>query len=85
MDAIVDDLTAWFDRYLKEDGSPPDTSFSVLVPETSWSARAAAPDPETRIAPAYPGRGVDADRPEPGPGPASASRCSRRPAAARPP
>ena len=34
-DAIVEELTGWFDRYLKADGSAADTSFSVLVPETS--------------------------------------------------
>ena len=28
----ADDLEAWFGRYLKKDGSPPDTSFSVVVP-----------------------------------------------------
>ena len=36
----------------------PDTSFSVLVPETSLVGQGGTPDPETRVAPAYPGRGA---------------------------
>ena len=59
IDAIVDDMTAWFDRYLKEDGSSPDTSFSVLVPETFLVGEGEGRDPETLTGPAYPGRGVD--------------------------
>ena len=35
VDALMDDLEAWFGRYLMRDGSAADTSFSVLVPETS--------------------------------------------------
>ena len=58
VDAVLADLTEWFDRYLKDDGSPPDTSFSVLVPETSLVGQGGTPDPETRVAPAYPGRGA---------------------------
>ena len=58
VDAVLADLTDWFDRYLKDDGSPPDTSFSVLVPETSLVGQGGTPDPETRVAPAYPGRGA---------------------------
>ena len=58
-DAIVDDMTAWFDRYLKADGSSPDTSFSVLMPETFLVGEGEGRDPETLTSPAYPGRGVD--------------------------
>ena len=35
VDVLMDDLEAWFGRYLMRDGSAGDTSFSVLVPETS--------------------------------------------------
>ena len=58
-DAIVEEMTAWFDRYLKADGSAPDTSFSVLVPETFLVGEGEGRDPETLTGPAYPGRGVD--------------------------
>ena len=52
-------MTAWFDRYLKADGSTPDTSFSVVMPETFLVGEGEGRDPETLTGPAYPGRGVD--------------------------
>jgi ABC-2 type transport system ATP-binding protein len=58
IDPLIDDLEEWFGRYLKQDGSAPDTSFSVLVPETSLLGEdRGTRDPETLIAPSYPGRG----------------------------
>ena len=59
VDAMVEDLRVWFGRYLKGDGSPADTSFSVLVPETSLVGEGGVRDPETRVAPEYPGRAAD--------------------------
>ena len=58
-DAIVEEMTGWFDRYLKVDGSAADTSFSVLVPETFLVGEGEGRDPETLTGPAYPGRGAD--------------------------
>jgi ABC-2 type transport system ATP-binding protein len=58
VDPLIDDLEAWFGRYLKRDGSATDTSFSVLVPETSLLGEdRGARDPETFVAQSYPGRG----------------------------
>jgi ABC-2 type transport system ATP-binding protein len=58
VDPLIDDLEEWFGRYLKRDGSTPDSSFSVLVPETSLLGEdRGTRDPETLIAQSYPGRG----------------------------
>ena len=58
VDPLIDDLEDWFGRYLKRDGSAADTSFSVLVPETSLLGEGRGTrDPETLLAPSYPGRG----------------------------
>jgi ABC-2 type transport system ATP-binding protein len=60
VDPLIDDLEEWFGRYLKRDGSAPDTSFSVLVPETSLLGEdRGTRDPETLVAQSYPGRGSD--------------------------
>ncbi len=60
VDPVVDDLEAWFGRYLKRDGSAADTSFSVLVPETSLLGEdRGTRDPETLLVQSYPGRGSD--------------------------
>ena len=57
---LVEDLQVWFGRYLQSNGSAADTSFSVLVPETSLVGQGGVRDAETRVAAAYPGRGADA-------------------------
>ena len=59
VDALLEDLRVWFGRYLQGDGSATDTSFSVLVPETSLVGRGGVRDPETRVAAGYPGRGAE--------------------------
>jgi ABC-2 type transport system ATP-binding protein len=59
VDALVEDLRVWFGRYLQGDGTAADTSFSVLVPETSLVGEGGVRDAETRVAPAYPGRGAE--------------------------
>jgi ABC-2 type transport system ATP-binding protein len=57
VDSLIDDLEAWFGRYLKRDGSDADTSFSVLVPETSLLGEdRGTRDPETFLVQHYPGR-----------------------------
>ena len=43
VDPLIDDLEAWFGRYLKRDGSATDTSFSVLVPRHRCWGRIVAP------------------------------------------
>ncbi len=64
-DISTDDLTgsleSWFGRYLKRDGSAPDTRFSLAMPETSLVGQGGARDPQTLLAPAYPGRGSGLD------------------------
>jgi ABC-2 type transport system ATP-binding protein len=60
VDTLIDDLEGWFGRYLKRDGSTDDTSFSVLVPETSLLGEdRGTRDPETLLVQSYPGRGAD--------------------------
>jgi ABC-2 type transport system ATP-binding protein len=60
IDALIDDLEGWFGRYLKRDGSAADTSFSVLVPETSLLGEdRGTRDPETLLVQPYPGRGSE--------------------------
>ena len=60
VDTLIDDLEGWFGRYLKRDGSAADTSFSVLVPETSLLGEdRGTRDPETLLVQSYPGRGSD--------------------------
>jgi ABC-2 type transport system ATP-binding protein len=57
VDALIDDLEAWFGRYLERDGSAGDTSVSVLVPETSLLGEdRGTRDPETFLVQPYPGR-----------------------------
>ena len=56
VDALLEDMRSWFGRYLQRNGSPADTSFSVLVPETSLVGEGGVRDPETRVAAGYPGR-----------------------------
>ena len=48
-------VLAWFDRYLKRDGSPPDTRFEVTVPAAAMSSADSNPAPQVRVAPAEPG------------------------------
>ncbi|MBA3527742.1 MAG: alpha/beta fold hydrolase, partial [Propionibacteriaceae bacterium] len=55
---LIPDLKAWFGRYLKQDGSPPDTSFTVSIPEASLVGEGDTHDPQTLTAPTYPGRGT---------------------------
>ncbi|MGZ4649356.1 MAG: alpha/beta fold hydrolase, partial [Kineosporiaceae bacterium] len=45
----------WFGRYLKRDGSPPDTRFEVTVPAATISSANSNPAPQVRVAPAEPG------------------------------
>jgi ABC-2 type transport system ATP-binding protein len=60
IDALIDDLEGWFGRYLKRDGSAADSSFSVLVPETSLLGEdRGTRDPETFLVQPYPGRGSE--------------------------
>jgi ABC-2 type transport system ATP-binding protein len=60
VDPLIDDLEAWFGRYLKRDGSTPDGSFSVLVPETSLLGEdRGTREPQTLSAQSYPGRGFN--------------------------
>ena len=55
---LIDDLEAWFGRYLKRDGGTPDGPFSVLVPETSLLGEdRGTREPQTLSAQSYPGRG----------------------------
>jgi ABC-2 type transport system ATP-binding protein len=57
IEPLIDDLEGWFGRYLKLDGSAADTSFSVLVPETSLLGEdRGTRDPETFLIQPYPGR-----------------------------
>ncbi len=61
--SVADQLStieAWFGRYLKGDPTPADSSFSVVVPQTSLVGEAGNDEPTTLVAPAYPGRGVPA-------------------------
>jgi ABC-2 type transport system ATP-binding protein len=52
----IDSLTlSWFDRYLKKDGSPPDTRFEVTVPNAALTASNSQPTPSVRVAPGLPG------------------------------
>lgn len=53
-------IESWFGRYLKADQTPADTSFSVVVPQTSLVADAGTDEPTTLVAAAYPGRGTPA-------------------------
>jgi ABC-2 type transport system ATP-binding protein len=58
VDPLIDDLEEWFGRYLKRDGSASDTTFSVLVPETSLLGEGRGTrEPQTLLAQSYPGRG----------------------------
>ena len=60
VEPLVDDLEEWFGRYLKRDGSPSDSSFSTLMPETSLLGQdRGTRDPQTLLAQSYPGRGSD--------------------------
>jgi ABC-2 type transport system ATP-binding protein len=56
LDDLLPDLRSWFGRYLKRDGSPADTSFSVVVPETSLVGNGGGErEPKTLVTPSYPG------------------------------
>ncbi|HWJ53207.1 MAG TPA: alpha/beta fold hydrolase, partial [Propionibacteriaceae bacterium] len=59
VDDLLEDMQSWFGRYLQRNGSASDTSFSVLVPETSLVGEGGVRDPETRVAAGYPGRGSE--------------------------
>jgi ABC-2 type transport system ATP-binding protein len=52
----LDEVESWFGRYLKRDGSPPDTGFSVVVPQTRLVGDGDRGGAPTLRAPAYPGR-----------------------------
>ena len=56
---LVPQIEAWFGRYLKQDGTAPDTRFSVVVPTTSLVGENGAQAPQTLVTPSYPGRGAD--------------------------
>ena len=59
VDPLIDDLETWFGRYLKRDGNASNSSFSVLVPETSLLGEdRGTREPQTLIASSYPGRGA---------------------------
>ena len=58
VDALLADLRSWFGRYLNGGEETTDPAFSVLVPETPLVGRGGVRDPETRVAAAYPGRGI---------------------------
>ena len=45
----------WFGRYLKRDGSPPDTRWEITVPSATISSADSNPAPQVRVAPAEPG------------------------------
>jgi ABC-2 type transport system ATP-binding protein len=52
----IDSLTLdWFGRYLKKDGSAPDTRFEVTVPNAALTASDSQPKPSVRVAPGLPG------------------------------
>ncbi len=55
---VVDDLAAWFDRYLRGDARAAAPGFSVVVPQTSLVGGRGTREPEVREA-TYPGRGAD--------------------------
>jgi ABC-2 type transport system ATP-binding protein len=58
VDPLIDDLEGWFGRYLKRDRSTPDSSFSVLMPETSLLGEdRGTREPQTLSVQTYPGRG----------------------------
>ena len=58
VDPLINDLEAWFGRYLKRDGSAGKSVFSVLVPETSLLGEdRGTREPQTLITSSYPGRG----------------------------
>ncbi len=57
-DELTGELEAWFGRYLKRDGSAPDTRFSLVMPETSLVGEGGSRDPQTLLAPTYPGPGT---------------------------
>jgi ABC-2 type transport system ATP-binding protein len=58
VDPLIDDLEAWFGRFLKRDGSAADGTFSVLVPETSLLGEdRGTREPQTLTSESYPGRG----------------------------
>ena len=56
IDDLLPDLEAWFGRYLQQNGSAPDTSFSVEVPETSLVGNGGQREPKTLVSAGYPGR-----------------------------
>lgn len=52
------EIETWFGRYLRADGSPPDTGFAVTVGQTALVGDGGNADQPTVLsAPAYPGRG----------------------------
>ncbi len=53
------EIEGWFGRYLKADGTPTDTGFSVTVPQTALVGSGDDDEPTVLTAPAYPGRGGD--------------------------
>ena len=60
VDPLINDLEEWFGRYLKRDGSAPDASFSLLMPETSLLGQdRGTREPQTLLTQSYPGRGSD--------------------------
>ncbi len=60
-DELVPQLESWFGRYLKQDGTPADTRFELTMPENWLVGNGGGGDdePQTLVAAAYPGRGVD--------------------------
>ena len=83
VDALLDDLTGWFDRYLKATGRPPDTVvLGAGARDARWSAGAASATRRPGSPPAYPAAGPRRTDQPARPGRATRSRCSPRPAAA---
>ena len=71
----------WFGRYLKRDGSAPDTAFEVTSPVTPSLGAAAAPDLQVRSAPALPGVPATTTLPLAGPAQTALSPAGGSPAA----
>ncbi|MCW2810947.1 MAG: putative transporter ATP-binding protein, partial [Friedmanniella sp.] len=55
---LVPQLTAWFGRYLRRDGSPTDTAFSLVLPETVLVGNGGDTPPDVVTVPAYPVTGT---------------------------
>ncbi|HET9873081.1 MAG TPA: alpha/beta fold hydrolase [Propionibacteriaceae bacterium] len=59
IDRSLPDLEAWFGRYLKKDGSAPDSTFTLAVPRTYLIGENRNRRPDILTATGYPGRDTD--------------------------